>query len=302
MTPTAAIFQRNLRHAAMLLDIHDHNQLADKLGWKDNDRRWLRRIWDQGLDRPDKRRTKDIKQLGKLLGVQPDDLWRPDIEIRGTDVVHDPERWEKLVRSVIEIYLRFQVVKRQQHDWTVRALSRYRGDEELLIAELVAQKHGVDSPKLARIRESEMEKLGRSSPEWRALTNEARKGEDALYEFVGKQIRKHPWFKPFEEEIVSEQGANAETAIKNLIRQIWQRPKTPQEVVDEFVSLHLDSFTEDDGFDEAMKVIERELRHLWRITAESGGAEPKAFGKAVKKLLNSQSRQTPWAEQAKKDD
>lgn len=54
--------KKNIPRAAEALGMNDHNSLAGRPGWKLDDKRWLRRIWELGLDRADPRRADCAEQ------------------------------------------------------------------------------------------------------------------------------------------------------------------------------------------------------------------------------------------------
>ena len=286
MSESAKCFLKNLQQLASELGHTSHAELASALGYKENNRRWIRRIWTNGLDRPDYRRAKNLKDLANLLGVEVDDLWKPRIEIRNTEVVRDPRRWAEIVRAVIETYLQFQFVKSKSKDSAIHALGRYDGDEWLLVADLVAENFGADRPRLDRLIPKLKSTINKQMLEWQELVD-GDLADDALLNILAERYQSHEWYKPLMDELRLKYGEETEQQVRRQLRAIKLRPRMANEVIEEFKSLYLDSNTEDEGFDEAMRIVTNELRQIWRIAVEKNPRlTPKAFSKMISKLIN----------------
>ncbi len=106
------VFRDNLRRLAKSYRL-DCDGLAAALGWKRDDKKWLARVWANGLSRPDKRCKSRLRQLAQFLGYYDfDPMWLPDctphpkafadLEISRAVINegHDPTKWIELVAHV----------------------------------------------------------------------------------------------------------------------------------------------------------------------------------------------------------
>ena len=107
-SPDRAVFRDNLHRLASNWDL-DFDKIAKLLKWKGSDRRWLKRIWDEGLDRPDKRSEDKLAILARWLGVIPQDFWVKDC-VRRHHLMHSPYRHRYLAGNEVERTEWFQIM------------------------------------------------------------------------------------------------------------------------------------------------------------------------------------------------
>lgn len=280
MTP-AHVFRDNLRRLANQLGHSTPQQLAKALNFKFKDLRWIKRLWEDGLDHIDRRRETDIIKLATLFGVKPNDLWREAVEIGPTDLVNDPKRWAEVVREVIEVYRSFQQMKLHQRGKADHALYRYDYDEAKLIADIVASRLGLERPNLVRLDFSFLDGARNQDPEWKAAED-----DDLLVGFITERSKGHEWYEPFKDDLNKKYGDGAHQHLKNILLDIQRRPRSPAEVLSEFRAKCLDSFTEDDGFDAFMREITPDLRRIWHAAVEKKGhIDPEEFVEPLVQLL-----------------
>lgn len=63
-------FQDNLQALSMCQGYFFVEELARALGYIRDDKKWLRRLWNDGLDQPDSRRQKHLDTLARFLGLR----------------------------------------------------------------------------------------------------------------------------------------------------------------------------------------------------------------------------------------
>ena len=56
----ANTFRDNLRRLAIKMECADENALAKRLGWIREKKKWLRRLWNDGLQRPNSKTAEDL--------------------------------------------------------------------------------------------------------------------------------------------------------------------------------------------------------------------------------------------------
>lgn len=67
---SAHTFRENLHKLAEKKSCTDENSLAERLGWIREKKKWLRRLWKEGLVRPNAKTADDLEQLAKFLGLK----------------------------------------------------------------------------------------------------------------------------------------------------------------------------------------------------------------------------------------
>lgn len=277
MSP-ADVFKANLHRLSEELGYKSHVDLAKALGYKLNDRRWIRRLWERGLDRPDHRRQAQLADLANLFGIKPKDLWTVQVSIKSTDVLHDADKWTELTRAVIETYLQFQIMKRNSRDDALEALHAYQSDEVRLIADYVASRYGIERPRLANRKLQSMDDCKKNRLEWRAMVNDIDSGGDALVNYIVEHAKDHQWFGPIVGELRDKYGEDAGEQFRQLLQRIRNRPRTPQEVLSELEAELLDALTDDHSFEVARREIENTLRHMWRaVVKKAPSIQPEVF-------------------------
>ena len=81
-------------------------------------------------------------------------------------------------------------------------------------------------------------------------------------------------------------GESAEQHIRNIILDIQRRSRSHAEVRDEFQAICLDSFTDNDGFEAAKKMINRHLQQMWRVAVQNRDSmAPEVFAAYIVKQL-----------------
>lgn len=289
MESPSLIFRDNLhRLTAELLGIHNAQALATHLGFKLSNLRWIKRIWAKGLDRVDSRRADDLKKLAAVFGIKPEDFWKPRVQLNQFDIVYDPNRWAEFSREVIEDYCHFQQFKVCHRESALRALNYCDYDEARLVADIAAVEFGVERTGLPQHHLADLRK------QMRRITKSTEPGtltaaDDDLVNFVLDQSRSHEWFAEFMVVIKRKHGESAEQHIRNIILDIQRRSRSHAEVRDEFQAICLDSFTDNDGFEAARKMINRHLQQMWRVAVQNRDSmAPEVFAAYIVKQLRAE--------------
>ncbi len=137
MRRDATTFRTNLRRTAALKGVYDAKQLANSLGLAGEDRRWVKRLWDQGLSHANARSHALLKKLTAFLGVAGSaELWKPNLVLSTYDRQALISQVEvSHVVEVIHAYRQLQAAKHLKPIQYLRALKQYDYSEALLIAD-----------------------------------------------------------------------------------------------------------------------------------------------------------------------
>ncbi|HCS50106.1 hypothetical protein [Rubinisphaera sp.] len=78
----ANIFRDNLRRLAIKMECPDENSLAKRLCWIREKKKWLRRLWNDGLQRPNAKTVDDLTKLARFFGFSDfGPLWENDVKL-----------------------------------------------------------------------------------------------------------------------------------------------------------------------------------------------------------------------------
>lgn len=74
-------FRRNLVKLAEAHGCPTENDLASRLGWKLEKKKWLRRCWKQGLQNTNPKTESHLRELAEFFGIELKDLWNPKLYV-----------------------------------------------------------------------------------------------------------------------------------------------------------------------------------------------------------------------------
>lgn len=102
----AKVFRDNLQRLASLQQL-DLDGFASTLGFVRDDKKWLRRAWNEGLARPDKRAIPRLEKISGCLGLSDlHELWKPQLIANQETVLHtiqtNDDIWQDLVAKIIK--------------------------------------------------------------------------------------------------------------------------------------------------------------------------------------------------------
>jgi hypothetical protein len=133
----AVVFRSNLKRLAMSKGIADLDGLAAALGFDRGERRWLRRLWEDGISRPDPRRHSQMRKLLGYLGVEnKEEMWRPYVEPSVSETFSKPVlHGEDLlyVQKIVTAYRQLSQVKRLNPVAYAKAMRLFHHSDELMI-------------------------------------------------------------------------------------------------------------------------------------------------------------------------
>ena len=133
------IFRRNLRKLAKAYGM-DFDDLAGSLKFIREEKKWLRKLWRDGLARYDKRTSRLLKQVATCLGLADEgDFWKPDLVIEPTDIFQaNFSRWTEVIKRVREHVEALHTLRSHFPSEMRDIQSRYK-DEDTMFAYWVAR-------------------------------------------------------------------------------------------------------------------------------------------------------------------
>ncbi len=139
MRRDATTFRTNLQQLAAVKGVYDAKQLANALGFVGEDRRWIKRLWEQGLSHASARSHTLLKKLTAFLEVAGSaELWKPNLVLSTYDRQGLISQIEvSQVVAVIHAYRQLQAAKHLRPMQYLRALKQYDYSESMLIADWV---------------------------------------------------------------------------------------------------------------------------------------------------------------------
>lgn len=142
----AEIFRQNLYRLSAGVGYDSFDALAGALNFRNNDRKWLRRCWDNGLKQPDVRTKTQLEALAGVLRVGVEDLWNKAAEVNPYGLLNDRYHFGMLVRQILEVHRFLQQAKLRKRKKVREALAIYGYDERMFIADWVAKSYGAERP------------------------------------------------------------------------------------------------------------------------------------------------------------
>lgn len=144
------VFRENLQRLTSVQKL-DLDGLASSLGFIRDDKKWLRRAWNDGLARPDKRAIGRLEKVAERLGLKNiDDLWNPQAAEDQTNVLrsmqNDDAVWQKLVGQIIEFVDAFRLFEAAEPERAKEIGERYDSDMVKMVASWVRQSAKTDEP------------------------------------------------------------------------------------------------------------------------------------------------------------
>lgn len=203
MNSCSEVFRSNLLRLARVFELDFDGVSAAADLWHD-DRKWLSRVWLNGLERADKRSRPRLKRLAKLFGLDdPGQMWIPDVEPNPAKLAKTLDRCSvgggRWLNLVTEIANALRVIDRlwqtSPYEMSAIALRWTRGkgvqmnlDTNRIVAHWVAAKYGLDC-----LSDLEKTMIGRIESEFAvALKWE---NETSLLSRISSRIEQHPRFK-----------------------------------------------------------------------------------------------------------
>lgn len=137
------IFRANLHRLAAVHEF-DVDDLAAALEWRQAKKKWLQRVWNDGLERADKRTERHLAALAKALGIEAGEFWTPNVLPRARSF-YDPvnpwlrtkytfTEWPTVVGRIRKIIRNLPVVWSRDPARLLEVRKRYRTEEQMIAA------------------------------------------------------------------------------------------------------------------------------------------------------------------------
>jgi hypothetical protein len=272
---SAAAFQANLRKFAALLQIDDPNTLAAALEFRGDDKRWLKRLWEKGLSRPDPRRGKQLRRLATFLKLpRVRDFWTPEAEVNPFDLMTNRLVWADLVRRVVDFHQLLQQAKLRRSEAVREMLSHYGFNEELLLGDMLASFFRHPRPDQAGIDASVFYEIAddlRADSAFAVWVMSEHKKR--LRDFVVDRLSDHPNWRLFLDRIgehcmkvypmLDDKNLPEfiDSELDRILERIRMRPLSPQEVLEQLKLFYLEESPQKKAIEEGWPIILGELRH-----------------------------------------
>lgn len=276
------VFRENLQRLASAQGL-ELDGLASSLGFIRDDKKWLRRAWNDGLARPDKRAMPRLEKIVARFGLDEiDELWNPQAAEDQATVLRSVQMndaaWEQLVGQIIEYIEALQVFRGMNPKRAAEIESAYGFDSTKMISEWARRcvtREGADG----RVRDDEAEVL--------AATKQAREflaDSDSRNRVMMSLMAKDEW-KQMTVRLREELGPDG--ASKEWHRRLaacFADPMTEAEVVRRFFSRHLEEFA-DPEVDDALVMFVEDIREhpAWYnfVAVKHGGDEETAIDRLI---------------------
>ena len=272
---SAETFKENLQKFASVAQIKDFESLASALEFQRDDKRWLKRIWEQGLSRPDPRRAKQLRKVASFLKVENiREFWNPQFEVGPFSLLERRMEWTALVSQVIDFYNMLQQAKLRRSQKVHDMLAKYGFDEPLFIGDMVAAFRGQKREEFEDVDLSWYYNLwsdlhaASGFAAWVMAEEKMR-----LRNYVVEKLSDHPAWNSFLDGIwdVSQRtyGASSEEehrenwiemVLDRMLSDLQLRPASPQDILRQFKEFYLDESPHLDFVTEGLPMILQELR------------------------------------------
>lgn len=147
------VFRDNLHRLAHAHGL-DFDGLARGLGYIRDDKKWLRRLWRDGLDQPDGRRRDELDRLAGFLGLwHHRQLWEEGIEVSPQAMkTGNREEFVRIIARTHELIRTIDALNEKFPNEMDQILFRYKPEnsefdrgrcERLLVAEWIADGYGI---------------------------------------------------------------------------------------------------------------------------------------------------------------
>ena len=135
------VFRENLHRLASSNGL-DCDKLAVALHWYRADKKWLQRVWKDGLARADKRSKRMLEQLAKGLAIAPDEFWVPGVlpHPRALACRHNYwlrtsyayTEWPETIRKIRQILKNLPVVWAASPEEVIAIRNQYRSEAHMI--------------------------------------------------------------------------------------------------------------------------------------------------------------------------
>lgn len=199
-------FRANLHRLAKALEISDPKPIAAALAFKGESARWLKRIWNSGISRPDPRRIKELRALAGFFNQEDVNVfWHPQAKVRplSEGAIRRTQTLDQIA-MIISAYVKLQRVRRRSLSFYRELIEPFGNSEEAFIEEFLGWNSDPEVPASYDDRNMLRFKLGESLSNnladdkdgfsWRAWNNEY---DDAVYRSVLERFSRHPGWQKF---------------------------------------------------------------------------------------------------------
>jgi hypothetical protein len=261
-TSPKQVFRQNLHRLAAARQL-TFDDLAAALAMRADKKKWLRRVWQEGLEWPDPRTHGLLSKLCEFFRVTQEDLWSPTFQVHHKHVEHDKEAWRFLIEKIVDHYSLLQHLKLRKPDLVINLLKPYAFSQIDYLADLVADDLGY---RLDHVDVSGTYDVYTDLRVEREINDEI---FGTPSEYVRDRAVKHPMWPEFEEERRSElreQGKTTDVdfwkAFVNLVDLLAVRILTPPEICEQFIGKYLEKkpHPAPDESDEGLLEVLNELR------------------------------------------
>tara|TARA_R110002111_G_scaffold100975_1_gene156357 strand:- start:2525 stop:3529 length:1005 start_codon:yes stop_codon:yes gene_type:complete len=264
---SAEIFRENLHRLTAAQEL-GFEELAKGLGFKRDDKKWLRRLWRDGLQHSHPKRIRHLQRLARFLGLFSEtDLWRPSVVAApGILLVHnDAKLWLIFVERVARFLecQKFLRIRYPKEMWDIE--SRYQHSDYHLVAAWTAHKY-LRKP----LPPDEQELLEQLEDEWGdTLEYEVKKH---VVDRLLLRLQQHPAWEEFvdlihrmfgEERFEKELSIRVHSEIKQWICESFNRLPSDDEIYQRFCVRYLSGLVDqpdEDRSDGRWHKIVTELR------------------------------------------
>ncbi|MCA9179423.1 MAG: hypothetical protein KDB14_33440 [Planctomycetales bacterium] len=256
------VFRENLQRLASAQGL-ELDGLASSLGFIRDDKKWLRRAWNDGLARPDKRAMPRLEKIVARFGLDEiDELWNPQAAEDQATVLRSVQMndaaWEQLVGQIIEYIDAFRILQSTAPERANEIEARYDSVVVKMIAAWV--RPAADKEVAAR---------DKTADEILAATSAVRdyRHDTSLRTRVRKLLSEYEEWSAMNDELRSTLGEEAvEAEIERRLTEAFSRPLDEHELVERFCNSYLVRYSdpeelEDEGDDRATAFLEGLTRH-----------------------------------------
>lgn len=272
------VFRDNVQRLAIAQRL-DLDGLASSLGFIRDDKKWLRRAWNDGLARPDKRAMPRLQKIAARLGLGDiDDLWNTQVVDDQSTVLRSVQMngaaWERLVAQIMEYSEAVQIFRGMKPERAREIETKYEYDQVRMIADWVRRgADGESSDIIAKGDDAEVLDATKQVREFRA-------DSDFRSRVMAALVAKDEW-KQMIVELREKLGPeHADDEFARRLAACFSDPLTEAEVVARFFHRHLREFAEPDE-DDPLIVFVNEVRDhpawLSYVSAKFGNDEQAAI-------------------------